>query len=243
MDLKRQYHELSNAVHLSVSCRPVIPLILLRYQAIAEFLTEEPPFVYVKLKPDDEEKDLLEQVLRIRRWIDGTSLYSWCLYAKERDVYTEEDNGPGIVVRHASWDWKGDITNLRTLGQEALLDRWPTITARNYFLFRSDFDDPFIELIAEFDRRIKSECLSFTPSTEHEETVEILRIFDWGKINFTWNCTTVSHPLKELLTRLENRFTSLHSTSRPAEIELDFSIDPQYYSSNVRGEATDAKQP
>ena len=75
----------NNAINLE--CKPYLQrsFILLKYEDMADFFTEEPNSVFV-IKNEDGAEKLYEQIIRIRFWISNKKTFSWSIYGNDRNL-------------------------------------------------------------------------------------------------------------------------------------------------------------
>ena len=73
-----------NAKNINEVCTPIIKLIMIRYEAIFDFYSEEPYSINVQINEGDN-KYKLEQIIRVRKWGNNTRSYSLSIYSQQRE--------------------------------------------------------------------------------------------------------------------------------------------------------------
>lgn len=182
--------EIGNAQILNEVSTAIHPLILLRYEAIAEFYTQEPIQVRIKLSKNND-INIFEQVFRIRIWIPNTRIASWCIYSQTRDL-SDTDNH-GVVLRNVVWERGYDAERVKGASKadkEILLNNWPSIKIQNIYLNRGSISS-LLEEVFKMDL-VLTKGITLDKRKEDEKRpewadLEVMRLFDWGQVHSTWS--------------------------------------------------------
>lgn len=159
--------ETGNCKQIITECKPVLPLLLLRYESIATHYTEEPIFIY------DNQDEPYEQIFRLREFIPNKKISSFMIYAKERKISYQQD----IFIRHAYWDKKYDqqyIKEKDALRKQYLLTAMPSLYGRTLRInFGNNHFTKVIHTLQEIQLHIKKE--SCFPRSQTTTTMERYR--------------------------------------------------------------------
>ena len=147
-----------NAKNINEVCTPIIKLIMIRYEAIFDFYSEEPYSINVQINEGDN-KYKLEQIIRVRKWGNNTRSYSLSIYSQQRELgdnlNLETENM--FVVRQVVWEMNADIDKIKNYSPEnkqKLLNSWPSIQANNLYVSSKDTTE-LIKWISEVDKLVK----------------------------------------------------------------------------------------
>ncbi|MFR8143661.1 MAG: hypothetical protein ACLU84_01060 [Clostridia bacterium] len=221
-----------NAKKGRVVARKMLPLHFLQYEAIVNYITEEPAIVLLS-ETEQSEKLELEQILRIRFWIPNKQIVSWCLYSTDRQINLKSK----IVVRKVIWDRENDLKYFKDLKieeRENLKDILPRVSSNTAYISKED-KEKLIKEIEKLDSKIGNGINLNKVSTktkEHNfEEIEIKRLYDWGSINSIWNIWNMQN--KEVESLCENLVLGLEKdivTSKEVyKIELDYTFPIAIY--------------
>ncbi|MDA8226863.1 MAG: hypothetical protein M0T74_04025 [Desulfitobacterium hafniense] len=227
-----------NAEYVNEVCRP-IPFEMLRLQSIADFYTEEPPIISIRLKENDKRYDF-EQVLRIRIWKPNQQTISWSVYSEDREWDLEDGQGiGGIVIRRVVWDRAKDTNRIKTL-QGKLINEWPNLSIQNIYL-NPIISTPLVSDIKVLDI-ILGKGISFEQRNKlgegHEwDEYEIRRVFDWGSVQAIWHPFMQNFELQNLINNLIKVLDEYleKSTEIVFKMDLDYSIPTQLWKMLVEG--------
>lgn len=224
---------LSNAQILKESCRGIITLPMLRYEAIADFYSCQP--ANIRIKPDENtELDIFEQIFRIRKWVTNEQISSWSIYSNTRDILDNEN--AGIVLRHCKWDRCADmmiIKNAAMENRETLLHNWPNLQSKNIFISSKD-----ISLIGNEVNEI-DDIISCGITIEKREQsvkdnlrqIEVYRQYYWGVTHSIWELSMQNITLEDKLSEFCVRFERVISdeSNEIYQMELDYLFPPDLF--------------
>lgn len=217
-----------NADIITEQSKPSIKLVMLRYEDMFDFYSEEPFSIDIKT---DEKSDIsvYEQILRIRMWNRNNQSYSWCIYANDRHEFNS------IIIRKVTWDMENDKSNIKKYTKsekEKLLSSWATIVTLNRYLDSSDSNE-IIKMIKGLDLLIENGIMLYenaNPTWEWRD-LELLRLYDWGQIHNTWSThrknEDVENNINVFTSTLEN-FIEL-TKNNIYFMGLNYSIHPEKY--------------
>lgn len=234
--------EEGNAQNISKLCLPIIPLTLLRYEAIADFYSEEPRNISVKVHESDKSL-LFEQIFRIRVWVPNQATESWMLYCNSRNWLNEEERAEGLVIRHVIWERSRDIEKVKTThknNQAVLVDSWPQIQAQNIYL-NFPLSNQLIKILSEGDKSLsKGIQLVKRPLKKKRpewRNLEMRRVFDWGNIQALWDPSMENKELEKYHQILSDCLKTIinQEVEKVYELELDFGYPPEDYKSLIYG--------
>lgn len=209
-------------------CTPTVQLPMIRYEAIFDFYSEEPPVISVE-KELIHDEIILEQILRIRKWGFNTQSCSWSIYSADREQFSD------IVLRKVIWDMKADMKYAKKriqVNREEILTRWPTITIQNLYLKLSELKE-FIVLMNSLDSMIQNGIILREQKNRdcNWRDFELKRLYDWGQIHFTWTINKknkeVEHKINQLVHVLDSFINK--TTHNVKAIHLNYSISPELY--------------
>lgn len=175
---------LTNFSIINEICSPVIKLGMIRYEAMFDFLSEEPRIINVKEK-EDCSVECMEQIFRMRRWGNNTKSSSLSIFAIERE-WNNKDYNSGMVVREVSWDMKADVDKIKScskINRDKMLQEWPNISSKIFWISINDCKR-IIESIKDFDKIISNGIFL----KDREDTCvrwknfEIRRLLNWGGV-------------------------------------------------------------
>ena len=193
--------ETGNCKQIITECKPVLPLLLLRYESIATHYTEEPIFIY------DNQDEPYEQIFRLREFIPNKKISSFMIYAKERKLSCQQD----IFIRHAYWDKKYDqqyIKEKDALRKQYLLTAMPSLYGRTLRInFGNNHFTKVIHTLQEIQLHIEKNLVFHEPKQQRQQwnDIEIYVLFDWGKYCRIWDRSQEN-------THFQNRLDSLKYT-------------------------------
>ncbi|WP_217595812.1 hypothetical protein [Cohnella sp. GbtcB17] len=229
-----QPNETSNAKKLSVVCSSVHPVIFFRHEALVEYLSEEPQFINVK---KDLQDDILsmEQVLRIRKW-SKEGITSWQIFSGIRD-FTQSNGLIPIIIRKLIWQKDHSILeNITSDMRKRLLQDWPEVVISNIYV-QINSGSSLLKSLQLMDLTTTSGInLSDRKQNLSEWThIELMRLYEWGKLNLTWSSQKQHQELEELIKLLTTELSSIQETQEVFEMVHDFSITPEDYRKIVTG--------
>lgn len=234
--------EEGNAQSISESCLPITPLVLLRYEAIADFYSEEPRNISVKLHESDK-SNLFEQIFRLRVWVPNQAIDSWIIYCNSRDWLDPEVEVKGLIIRHVIWERSEDIVRVRTTHKNnkgKLLDRWPQIKARNIYL-NPQLSVQLIKILSEGDKILSKGITlakrSLKKNRPDWRNLEIRRVFNWGNVQALWDPSMENKELETYCLVLSDHLKAISNQNLESvyELELDFGYPPEDYKSLLSG--------
>lgn len=231
---------LSNAQILRESCRGIIALPMLRYEAIADFYSCQP--ANIRIKPsEDTELDIFEQIFRIRKWETNQYINSWSVYSNTRDISDAEN--AGIVLRHCKWDRYTDMMIIKDATMEnrdTLLHNWPNLQSKYIFLSTKN--------ISTIGNKVKEvdEIISCGITLEKRgqtvkdslRQIEIYRQYYWGGTHLIWEASMQNTLLEERLSEFCVQFDRAISdeSNKIYQMELDYLFPPDVYKDLVCGD-------
>ena len=234
--------ERAKAKTINARCFPIIPLSLMRYEALADFYTEEPKIIRVRENENDQPVDL-EQVFRFRKWVPNKTTYSWSIYCDNRNWINENVNGSKLVLRHAIWDKQNDqrgIKTLRSNNQEGPVFSWPRLSANTYYLYSTNVPK-MNEALLELERILENGLTLFLRNNEWDwpgwNDLEVMRLFDWGQLHMTWSPVKINNKVEKLLITIENMMQSfaIVGGQEVSQIDLDYTFPPDLFKNSVYG--------
>lgn len=239
MTLEHQHMTVAgNARQIAEVCLPVHPLYMLRCETIADFYTEEPPSIQVKLE-EESEYLIFEQISRVRLWIPNITTTSWMIYSEARDI---RESHSGIVIRHVVWDREKEIqahqSNIEQ-GVRTLTNLNPVIHSSCYYLTK-EMAEPIIDLMTDLDTCLTRGFVLTDKAASHEEWVnyELVRSLDWGQFKLNWSGGKQHAQIEEYMKSLIDLCQTCVETSKSIhihELVLDYSVPPKLYASIVDG--------
>lgn len=218
----------SNADVIIEKLVPKTKMVMIRFEAVFDYLSEEPAFISIKEK-EDSMYEKYNCALRIRIWNSSKKSYSWSIYFGEN----QEINN--LVIRKVTWDIDKDIafakSNIKE-NREMVLKTYPSISIDSEYIPHIE-SNRLIQMIKEFDEVIGSGFVlndNINPTWEWRD-LEIIRLYDWGKIHFIW-CTNkkndkVEEKIKELIFHIDMALNNC--TKRINLMDLEYSITPEQF--------------
>jgi len=174
--------ETGNCKQIITECKPVIPLLLLRYESIATYYTEEPGFIY------DDQNEPYEQIFRLREFIPNKMISSFMIYAKDRKISRQQN----IFIRHTYWDKKHDkqyISEKDDARKKHLLTAMPSLYGRTLWIdSQNRHFVNIIRILQDIQLHIEKGVV-FHKSKQQKRwsDLEICILFDWGKYCRIWD--------------------------------------------------------
>lgn len=231
-----------NAKNINEVCTPIIKLIMIRYEAIFDFYSEEPYSINVQINEGDN-KYKLEQIIRVRKWGNNTRSYSLSIYSQQRELgdnlNLETENM--FVVRQVVWEMNADIDKIKNYSPEnkqKLLNSWPSIQANNLYVSSKDTTE-LIKWISEVDKLVKHGIVLETNNnpTWGWKDLEFKRLYNWGGIQATWSPIKSNVNIEAKIEELEKYFKSISSIENNDIylLELDYSIKLEIFKNSVTG--------
>lgn len=218
-----------NSEILSEVCLPATNLMMLRYEDIFDFYSEEPPTIIAKSKVDTGSKSH-EQILRIRKWQTQGQSYSWSIYNEER-----EDFSSNFIIRKVVWKQNLDKVKIQKnagTSREELLTSWPTIQTTTIFL-EANFKNDIVQLMSEMDSILDAGIkLSDNENPIWEwRDIEIKRLSDWGQINLTWSNNKINQKIENKILELETLLEKIVTKEHPNiySMKFNYSMLPETF--------------
>lgn len=230
----------TNAKNIEETSLAVIGFPYLRYDSIADFYTEQPQDVRVKIEEDREYLNF-KQVFRVRIWQKNDKTRAYSIYSNTSDVKDEEN--AGIILRYSEWDKGADqlvIKNTGKDGMKVLAHNWPKLYS-TLFYYSTKNKDWISNLIVDFDQVITTA----NPPTKREKIVdyklteyEIMRLFNWGQIHYVW-AFNMSHEILE--EKIRNFFSILDNTDDNSgeevyKMQQDYTVPLEVFKDIVCGD-------
>lgn len=228
-----QPQEKGNADQISLICSAIHPVLFVRYEALAEFLSDEPQFIHIKVA-QHQDSILMEQVLRVRVW-KNTGITSWQIFSENRSL--KGDTSIPIVIRKL--DWKKDnniLENMKKEDRKSLLQSWPDIDIINQYVELTP-DAKLFRSIDNLDQGLAKgvQLTSRINEFPNWTNTEIMRLFEWGKVNITWSQKKQHQDLEERIRELIEEFSFVYEMPQISEMLLDYSILPEDFRKIVTG--------
>lgn len=217
-----------NAKIISENVLPSSQLAMLKYENTFDFFSEEPTSISVKVSEKGEE-EIFICILRIRIWNRKKKSFSWSIYSKDRSDLKS------VIIRKVIWDMDKDMDNIRKYAlpeKKVILMSWPSIINDNKYLSKQESVN-LVQKIRELDMMIEN---GFILHENNEITwewrdLELLRLYDWGQIHFTWSQNRknekVEKNIKDLILEIDSNIQKNYKNIY--SLELNFSISPEKY--------------
>jgi hypothetical protein len=222
--------EKANAHNINTVSLSIIPLAMLQLENLADFLTEEPAHIRIKINEKDSYHSF-EQVLRIRIWLPNQRTYSWCIYSEEREWSLEEGNAGGLIIRYADWDRSFDMQKVRNKkkDKQEKKNEWPTLDLLNlYFNPKNSLE--LLKRLYEVDNclfnGVKLRKRESSEAKPDWNDLEVMRRFNWGQIHNTWSPYMVNEEIENIVITLDEEL-NLFRKKNPDNIfqmDLDYSF-------------------
>lgn len=229
---------LGNSKNFEVICSPSLPFTLLRYEAIADFYTEEPVRILVQVNENDNEK-VYEQIFRYRVWIANRKTYSFLIYSVNRSLQEED-----MIIHYVVWNRGQDLKKVKSLDRESqgtMLNEWPNIELKTIYLgaenssllkgtILRNLDKILMKGISLKDRKPYNNLPSW-------KQMEIMRLFDWGQVHSIWDTEMENNKIETTVSKLEmelKKFESFNLTP-VYKMRMDYSVYPEVFKSLVQG--------
>ena len=222
----------SNADIIVEATTPESHIVMQKFESIFDFFSEEPSSIVVEAKEGISEDNYI-CVLRIRIWNAEKKSYSWSVYSPRRHELS------GLVIRKTVWNMKQDLKFAMSKVKESrdeVLSSCPSITIYNKYISPL-FSNDISQLIASLDSEIGSGFIlteNQNPTWEWRD-LEILRLYDWGQLHFTWspNKTNeqVEKKLKSLILNLDTIISE--DSDKIFKMKFNYSILPELYLKSI----------
>jgi len=208
-----------------VIARKMLPLHFMQYEAIANYITEEPSIVTLCEKENDKTLELV-QILRFRFWIPNKKIISWCVYSTARELNDKSK----IVIRKIEWDREQDTSYYMTFPIEergSLNKILPRVYSHTVYIDKDD-KQRVIKDIENLDNMISSGVILSRINSKMRECdfdeIEIRRLYNWGSINSVWNVNEIGNKeVENLCEELSQKFMEyVTNSSEVYKIDLDY---------------------
>ena len=211
---------------------PESKLVMRKFENIFDFFSEEPASIVIEEKKGNLE-DSYTCILRIRIWNAEKKSYSWSIYSQNRNKLS------GLVVRKTMWNMKQDsdfaMSKIKE-NRDEVLSSCPSITIYNKYI-PPLFSNDIAQLISSLDTEIGSGFIltkNQSPNWKWGD-LEILRLYDWGQIHFTWSPNRkneqVEKMLKSLILKLEADMDEY--SNKIFKMKFNYSILPELYLKSI----------
>lgn len=230
---------ISNARYIKESCRGVITLPMLRYEAIADYYTCQPSLIRIKINEYDE-FETYRQIFRFRYWKTNDSLNSWTIYSDTMDSLDIQNKD--VIIRLCKWDRYSDmlaVKNATIDKRKSMLYGWPNLKVKNVYYKN--------ESIKTVGNRIRSICeilakgIILEPQEKYIDNkwrqIEVMSQYYWGVNQLTWDISMRNSILEEDLIELDIKLGSIID-KQSEEIHLmesDYLVPPEMLKDVVGG--------
>lgn len=205
--------------------------IMIKYEDIFDYYSDEPISVSIKLS-ENSEALILGRVLQIRIWNKEKKSYAWSIYSDDR---MDLNN---LLIRKVVWDMDIDMQYAKQHIKEdraQILKSWPTMNNINKYIGRSH-SLSIAKIIRELDLIIEkgiSLNKSQAPKWAHRE-MEFLRLSDWGQVHLLWAPVMEN---KELETKINNLISVMDMAieddiSKVFSMKMNFYMLPEIFKEN-----------
>lgn len=181
-------------------------LTMQRFENMFDFLSEEPVIMSVKEKENGTE-EIYTCILRIRVWRNIKESCSWSIYSQDRQELKN------IIVRKVIWDMDKDTAfakkNVKT-HREMVLTSYPSIATFNKYILLPQ-SNSIIQMIKNLDEEVENGFIlkeNENPTWEWRD-LELLRLYDWGQIHFTWSTEKKNENVEKTLKQLTSMLDSI----------------------------------
>lgn len=202
--------------------------LLLKYEDIVDFFTEEPNNVLI-IREGEEEQEY-EQIMRIRFWIPNKKIFSWILYGNDRNL--KEASASGFVLRHVVWDRESDIIRIRNEGREKSLKSLPKVYSNTVYISEGNSK----ELIKTLEKE-KYFFLNGVKLHKRKNDQEIIwrdleyyRVFDWGSVNLVFSMERENEFLEKYIFECNEIFEYFMETEKKKveKMVLQYNYIPEF---------------
>lgn len=243
--MKNIYNNLSsNALKINEICSPVIPLGMIRYEAIFDFLSEEPKVINIREKKNDT-IECMEQIFRTRRWGNNTKSSSLSIFAIEREwnngFYSNKICNGGMVVREVSWDMEADVDKIKNcskIDRDKMLQDWPRVFSKNFWININDCKK-IVDSIIDFDKIISNGIFlrNRKNTCKDWKDFEVRRLFNWGCIHNLWSPQKENVEVEKMIVKIERTIKNIIENINYSiySMDLDYSIKPNIYKKIITG--------
>ncbi|MDU2240630.1 MAG: hypothetical protein E7E23_08595, partial [Paenibacillus sp.] len=142
-----------------------------------------------------------------------------------------------IVIRKLIWKKDNKILeNMKKEDRKSLLQSWPEIDIMNQYLELSP-DANLFRSIDNLDLRIEKGVQLTSRNNDFPSwtNIEIMRLYEWGKMNIIWSQEKQHKELEERIKELIEEFSSVYEMPQISEMVLDYSIQPEEFRKIVTG--------
>lgn len=227
-----------NAEYINEKCHPVM-FVMLQYEQIASFYSEEPLYIRVKQKKGNE-LYVYEQILRTRITIPNDKINAWCIYSGDREWPFKKSKERGLIVRNVVWDRRQDTNIAKGNPTIKELKRWPTIYIKNIYL-NPDKSHLLIKEIREFDQFIQRGIILKKRNSKESPLwldLEVMRWFDWGQVQTTWSPhVMMNHEVEMRVIKLNDLLEQYKNNVQEKiyQMDIDYLIPPDIFKKYTQG--------
>lgn len=228
--------ESGNAKFTNEVCLAGPSIVMIRYEALAEFYAEEPIFIHAKIS-EDAEKIHCEQVFRVRKW-SNDKLESLIIYSDNRE-WLNNDVVSNLIIRTVTWDKNFDKQSSLLNPNERLrhLTDWPTLQIMNHCITPYQAKEIIVNNLLPIDSLVQKGILleKQERNSVSWNDYEFMRLFDWGQVKSTWSSDKINKKLVEKLELLFQNINRLMICPEVFQLDMDYSIPPDLFKMLLNG--------
>ena len=229
--------EQGNASMVHEVCFPMIELMLVRYEAIADFLADEPCLIHI-YPESGEDKIVCEKILSF--YIDVPNNYSvtYAIYSNKRSDFSQDWYS---VVRKVYWDKKNDQSRIKEYPdqRDELLQAWPSVIANNIAIRQCV---AVKEIIHGVDTLIETGIVIShrKGAFPYWNNIAMMRKSDWGEVRFCWDASQQNEILEEYTLRSIKILGNIFNEEHPVfhKLALDYQIPLETFRKAIMGAPT-----
>ena len=227
--------EVGNANRVREICLPAIKLVLLRYETIANFLTDEPCLIHI-YPETDEERIVCERILSIHLDIPNSHAVTYMIFSNSREEFSHDWY---TVVRKVYWDKKNDQNRIKGYPdqRDLLLESWPSITISNTAVRQNTTIE---SIVSGMDDLVKK-GVRLSPRKvplPYWKDMSVMRRYDWGEMRSSWGSSQQNKSLEdfaqESVEKLEQVITHKHPMFH--RLDIDYQIPLSVFHKAMIGE-------
>lgn len=189
---------------------------MLRYEDVFTFYALEPLTITIK-ENEMSEGSVNERILRIIRWNNVGASYSWSIYAEDRHEFNK------VVVKKVIWNMETDkkrMIEFIDIDPEKVLMACPDINIVSVYIDEKH-SQQIVEAVKELDELAEKGIVWDTeehPTWEWKD-LDILRLYDWGRVNLLWcpckKCEELEKRMKRIIELIDyfagKKFSNVYS--------------------------------